>query len=71
MGPGQHDQIRPPRGQDGIHVGVGGDVSHRHRRDARLVTNPVAEWRLELAAVDWFGVGYGLSGRDVHYIDPV
>jgi len=71
MSPGQHDQVCPPRGQNGIHVGVGGDVSHRHRRDTRLVANSVAERRLELAAVDRFGVGYGLPGRNIYHIGPV
>ena len=66
MSPSQHHQVGAAGRQDGVDVGGRRDVADRHGGDPRLVPDPVAERRLELAPVDRLGVGDGLPRGDVH-----
>jgi len=65
MRPGQHAEIGATGGKNRVHVLVRRDIADRHRRDADFVPDAIGKGRLKLPAVLRFGVGHGLTGRDV------
>src|SRR5687767_8593863 len=67
----QDAEVRAPGGEDRVDVGVRGDVANGHRRDSRLVTDAIAEGRLEEAATRDGSIGHGVAGRDVDDVAAV
>src|SRR5262245_47637251 len=67
----QHAQVRPAGGEDGVGVRVSGKVPHGHRRDARLVSDAVAERRLVEPAVDGLLVRHRLARGHRHGVAAV
>ena len=61
----ERDKVRAAGGENRIHLVGGGDVADTHRREGAVVADLVAEWGLEHAAVNWFGLRHGLAGGDI------
>ena len=68
---GEHAQVGASRRDDRVHVHVGRDVSHRHRRHADLMADSIGERRLEQPAVYRPLIGYRLSRRNVDDVAAV